>query len=72
MEMMGSPLGVNPSEAHFSSRFNLIIEMVRSAGIPASDIQIANIKGSASSSMDEEIGPEQLVVEVKVDGGKSG
>ncbi|CAL8993929.1 unnamed protein product [Prunus brigantina] len=43
MEMMGSPLGVNPSEGHFSSRFNPIIEMVRSAGIPTSDIQIANI-----------------------------
>ncbi|CAL8994033.1 unnamed protein product [Prunus brigantina] len=45
IEIIGSPLGVNPSEGHFSSRFNPIIEMVRSVGIPASDIQIANIEG---------------------------
>ncbi|KAH0991827.1 hypothetical protein GBA52_003310 [Prunus armeniaca] len=66
MEMMGSLLEVNLSEGHFSSRFNPIIEMVRSTGIPASDIQIANIEGSASSPMDEEIGPEQLVVKEEV------
>ncbi|CAL8092058.1 unnamed protein product [Prunus armeniaca] len=66
MEMMGSLLEVNLSEGHFSSKFNPIIEMVRSTGIPASDIQIANIEGSASSPMDEEIGPEQLVVKEEI------